>query len=220
MTTALRFTERAAPSASLRVDHDAGVIRGAKLCGIFSSNGRVYPLPVLTKARHLYEGARVNVDHPPSARNLDRAFADWAGVVENVQVRADGLYGDLRLRKSGAAYEALMEAAERFPDAFGLSHVADGDSRRVNGREEVTEINEVFSVDIVTDPATTGGLFESRQRRTMRDEIAENRRLTALLEARAEQLERDAAELEGINSSFAASSERAYRQLSLRRRRR
>lgn len=51
-------------SSSVRVDRDSGVIRGVKLIGFESKNGRTYPPSVLKGAVHLYEGAKVNIDHP------------------------------------------------------------------------------------------------------------------------------------------------------------
>lgn len=213
------FVERAAPSSAVRVDHEAGIIRGAKLVGIVSDNNRRYPLATLKAARHLYEGARVNVDHPPSARSLERSFTDWAGVVENVRVGADGLYGDLRLRKEGPSYHALMEAAERFPESFGLSHVASGDCRKVGGIEEVTEISEVVSVDVVTEPATTAGLFESRRRPAVPQAddagLADLARRIAALERQAD-ADR---ELADIAFGFDAKAEQARARLAARRRR-
>lgn len=67
MTTATAnrrtFIERAAPSSAVRVDHEAGVIRGAKLVGMVSDNGCRHPLPVLRAAMSRYEGARINMPH-------------------------------------------------------------------------------------------------------------------------------------------------------------
>lgn len=142
-----------------------GVIRGVKILGEHSVNGRRYGKAVREKARAKYEGARVNVDHPQKGASPERSFRDWVGVIENVQVRADGSYGDLRLRQEHSDYKSIVEAAEKFWKDFGLSHVADCESKRIGDTDEITDIVEVFSVDIVTDPATTKGLTESRDRR-------------------------------------------------------
>ena len=48
----------------LGVEREAGVVRGVKILGLTSRNGRVYPAAVLEQARGLYEGAKVNVNHP------------------------------------------------------------------------------------------------------------------------------------------------------------
>lgn len=138
-----------------------GKIFGVKVLGNSSQNGRDYPLDVRQRAAELYEGARVNIDHP-SGRNLERGFRDWVGRLENVQVKPDGTFADLQLRKKHPEFEQIVEAAQEFPRQFGLSHVADCESRRVAGRDRVTNIKQVFSVDIVQEPATTLGITESK----------------------------------------------------------
>lgn len=151
-----RFSERTVSPAS-RVDRERGIIRDVKLLGRFSQNGREYSLDAMRGAIGLYEGVKVYLGHDLG----ERKFSDWVGVVEGVQLRDDGLYGDIRLRKRAAAFEEICEAAEAFGGNFGMSHVADGDSHFDGTVEVVHEINAVFSVDIVTEPATCSGLFES-----------------------------------------------------------
>jgi hypothetical protein len=108
----------------------------------------------------LYEGVKVHVNHDIETPT-DRPWKDWVGVVEKVHLRADGLYGDVRLRKESPLFEEICEAAEHFSSAFGMSHVANGDSHMVDGCEVVEAITEVHAVDLVLVPATTAGLFES-----------------------------------------------------------
>ena len=142
-----------------RVDRANQVIKGVKILGTESKNGRSYTPECLRKAAGLYENAKVlcNHDHTDS----DRAIGDVFGRLKNVTLRGDGLYGDLHFLKSHPMSERVIEAAERDPSLFGLSHVADGDGRNVGGKFVVEEIHEVFSVDLVSSPATTAGLFES-----------------------------------------------------------
>jgi hypothetical protein len=155
---ATRFIERMGG----RVDRDAGIIRGAKLLGRRSRNGRTYTDQAMQEAAPRYNSKKVYVDHPQGGRiSDDRPFRDWVGVIENAQFRGDGIYGDIRLRKQSEHFEQLMEAAESFDGFFGMSHVADGDSRMEGGEEIVESIVEIYSVDIVTEPATAAGLFES-----------------------------------------------------------
>ena len=59
---------------------------------------------------------------------------------------------------------AILEAAEKNPTLFGLSHNAEGRTRRDNGSTLVEEIVRVRSVDLVSDPATTKSLFESEHK--------------------------------------------------------
>lgn len=146
-----------------RVDREKGIIYGVKVCGLESANGRAYTAEALRKAARLYEGLPVNVNHPSKARD-DRASEDRFGKLVNVRFAGDGLYADLHFLRSHPMAERVMEAAERMPSAFGLSHNAGGKMEKVNGRPTVTEITEVRSVDLVADPATTRGLFESNRR--------------------------------------------------------
>lgn len=149
---------------SATVDANSGVIRGVKLLGLNSRNGRRYTREALQRALPLYNDTKIYLNHQRRAeRGEDRQFESWAGVVQNAEIRQDGVYGEAHLRKESPFFRGLVEAATRFPKSFGFSHVADGDSRMEGGTEVVESISAVESVDIVTDPATTKGLFESMQ---------------------------------------------------------
>lgn len=156
--------------SSARVDREAGIIRGVKILGEFSRNGRRYTPEAMQQAERLYEGAKLYVNHQDRQdveRGADRKFEDFAGVFENVRYKeGEGLFGDERVCKTHEHFERILEAAESFPKAVGHSHVVDAQFRDSNGTELVESIQEVFSVDLVTDPATTTGMFESR-RKTM-----------------------------------------------------
>ena len=146
-----------------RVDESRGVIYGVKVLGRRSNNGRIYPPEVIRRAAPLYEGASVRVDHPddPDANRTSDSVLGW---LRNVRVEGDGLYADLHYLQSHPFSRRLVEAARRNPRCFGLSHNADGDTEMQGGTMIVKEILEVRSVDLVADPATTTGLFESVQR--------------------------------------------------------
>ena len=165
-----RFVELARTKG--RVDATAGIIYGVKLLGRNSRNGREYSENAMRDAVPMYEGKKVYVDHPTrETMQDDRKFGDWAGVIRNPRYESGAVYGDIHLRQKSRHYDELIEAAERFNSAFGLSHVADGESRMRGGIEVIESITDVFSVDIVTDPATTAGLFESAT--TLPDSAAE-----------------------------------------------
>jgi hypothetical protein len=157
-------------SESVKVDPEAGVIRGAKLIGRHSKNGREYSESALAGAIRLYEGAKVFTNHPRRGEQQeDRDVRQWVGSVRNPLLREDGIYGDIQLIKSDANYAKLIEVASdpNFRKEFGLSHVAEGETAVRNGRTHVDRITEVRSVDLVTSPATTAGLFESTDPKTM-----------------------------------------------------
>ncbi|MBW3600568.1 MAG: hypothetical protein KY475_25310 [Planctomycetes bacterium] len=148
-------------SPAARVDREAGVIRDVKVLGYASANGRRYSPEAVRRAVALYEGIRVNVDHPPPARaEAERPVAARFGVLKGVAAREDGLYGDLHYLRSHPLAELTAEAAERLPEALGLSHNAEGRVSQNGGVTVVEEIVRVRSVDLVADPATTRSLFE------------------------------------------------------------
>lgn len=145
----------------LRVDRDQCIIYGVKVAGLESKNRRRYALGAYRAARSLYEGLAVNIDHPGKGADQRSAY-DRFGRLLNVRIEADGPYADLHYLKTHPMAERIVEAAERMPGAFGLSHNAEGRGEVQDGVFLVTEIVEVHSVDLVADPATTKGLFEQR----------------------------------------------------------
>ena len=167
MTTAIatktRRLREASDIASAAVDAEAGIIRGVKVLGMQSTNGRVYPRDVIAKALPLYEGARVNVNHPgPAQRAEARGVQDMLGQLVNVRQDADGsAYGDLEYLRSHPVAAVLAEAAQRMPAKLGLSHVVEARVKADGNLQIVEGIERVVSVDLVSEPATTRGLFES-----------------------------------------------------------
>lgn len=157
-TVSLQEDWRSRPRA---VDEAAGVIRGVKVLGLYSDNGRRYLPEAVSRAAPFYEGIGVYLDHPPRP-NQERSARDRIGWLENVQVTADGLYADLHLLTSDPATAKILEAARKRPDLFGLSHNAEGKGRQEGGVFVVEEITQVRSVDLVADPATNRSLFEGR----------------------------------------------------------
>lgn len=159
-----RILETIYLDSSAQVDAEKGEIRGVKLLGMESKNKRRYTLEAMTNAVPLYQGRKVYVDHPKRAEiESDRSMDRWAGTIKNVRFSENGIYGDIKLRKKSDFFDGIIEAAQDFPMDVGFSHVADGESRMDKDTEIVESIKEVFSVDLVTDPATTHGLFESRR---------------------------------------------------------
>lgn len=148
--------------ASLRVDRAAGTIRGVKVLGLSSRNGRVYLPEALARAAALYEGAKVNVNHPQGGPSAARDYRDRIGVIRNVAVRPDeGLFADFYFNPKHALAEQLAWDAEHAPENVGFSHNVEARTASRNGRTVVEAILRVESVDLVADPATTRGLFES-----------------------------------------------------------
>jgi len=156
----VRLVEKVtAPFAGCRVDRQTGVIRNVLLCGAESKNGRSYGASLWPKSIAKYEGAPIHADH-----GRERRVGDRIGWISNARVVDGRPRGDANFLTSHPLVPPILEAAERRPSLFGFSHVALADTRRVNGRETVESISKIEAVDLVADPATVAGLYESVQR--------------------------------------------------------
>jgi hypothetical protein len=145
----------------VRVDSAAGIIRGVKLLGLESRNGRRYLPSALAQAAALYEGAKVNVNHPKGSPLAARDYQDRLGSIRGVRSLADGLFGDLHYNPKHALAEQLAWDAVHAPENVGFSHNVEARTSRQDGRTIVEAILKVQSVDLVADPATTRSLYES-----------------------------------------------------------
>lgn len=152
-----RLLEYCAAGRAARIDRDASVIRGVKVLGLDSKNGRTYSESALREAVSLYQGKQVNVDHIDGQR---RSYRDRIGKLANIELRADGLYGDLLVNPKHPLAEQLFWDAQNSPDSVGLSHDVTGRTTARNGRIVVEAISDVRSVDLVAEPATTRSLYE------------------------------------------------------------
>jgi hypothetical protein len=146
----------------MRVDRQAGVLRGIKVLGLESRNGRSYQPQALAQAVPLYEGAKVNVNHPRGNPAGPRDYQDRLGTIQGVTLRpGEGLFADLHFNPKHALAEQLTWDAEHAPENVGFSHNVEARTARCGERVVVEAITRVLSVDLVADPATTRGLFES-----------------------------------------------------------
>jgi hypothetical protein len=184
------LAESAADSAKLKVDRQAGVIYGVRVCGRFSPNthgdpeatqGTEYLHEALEAARPLYEGAKVMCDHPADKNRPagDRPVRDVFGVLRNYRVEPDGSRADLHYLKKHPMAESVVEDVERGMGLYGLSHNArDGSPGRAvrDGRRVVSRIESVRSVDLVDRPATNKNLWESLDVTTTLKTLLESRK--------------------------------------------
>ena len=150
----------------LHVDREKGIIKGVKIIGFNSQNGRKYTPEALKEAVPMYEGIKVNIDHPENGPTQQRSSHDRFGKFINVRFQEnEGVFGDLLYLKNHPLAESVCEAAEReeLNDVFGMSHNAQGEGM-VDKKNVfvVSKITEVRHVDLVADPATTKSLTESQ----------------------------------------------------------
>jgi len=157
------------PAGVSRVDRDKKIIRSIKVLGRESINGRRYTAEAIQEAyqKRLYEGVAVYVNHPAKP-NDPRHVGEKFGRIVNIQLVEGELYGDLEYLESNKDAALICEMAERMDGAIGASHNAIGEGADdADGVFVVQHIAEVRSVDLVTEPATTKGLFEQREGKTV-----------------------------------------------------
>jgi len=144
------------------------VIEGVHILGFKSANGYEYTQKAVNNAVALYEGVDIYIDH--TDKKGARSVAEKFGFVRNVSFdESTGLWGDLVANEKHNLYEQVMWWAENHPSKIGLSHHAGGVMNKDKGLVE--EIKVVKSVDIVTEPATVGGLFESLREGVIADRM-------------------------------------------------
>jgi len=141
------------------VDRANNIVRGVKILGFTSHNGRVYDINAVKDALHLYENAPVNRDHTTEAP----LFSDRLGWIENVKLEFDGVYADFKYNPNAEGIEAFLWFAENNGlGDIGFSHLVSGKyTVDPDGTERIIRIDKVKSVDIVANPATTKTIFES-----------------------------------------------------------
>lgn len=144
-----------------QVNIESGIIQGVKVLGPSSRNGRSYRTAAMAAAVPLYEGVKVNVNHPKGGAASPRDYQDRLGCLRNVRADDGGLFGDLHFNPHHPVAAQLAWDAQWSPENVGLSHNVQARTSRQDGQTVVEQILRVNSVDLVADPATTHGLFES-----------------------------------------------------------
>lgn len=152
-------------SPKVTIDKEAGIVRGAKFFGRESANNRTYTPGAEEDVRRLLESVVINMDHPDRKEGgRERGIMEGFAVPSNPQKRPDGVYGDILCLKSHPSTPIFLEWAERFPDKLGFSINAEGKlGKPKNGKAVVESVTSLRSLDLVRNPATTKGLFESKE---------------------------------------------------------
>ncbi len=170
----------------VKVDAVKGIVENAKILGLVSAHGYSYTPKACKKAIPMYEGARVNIDHPArSTPGAARSYRDRFGYFEKGTVHfveGDGLRGRFRFNPKHAIAEQFAWDAENNPEACGFSHNAKGPLvEGADGKLVCESIEAVRSVDLVADAATTASLFEGKNDMALkvrRRKVKKTRRLS------------------------------------------
>lgn len=216
------FLEFSKPSKVDRLENGTVVLRRVKYLGARSTNRNrdgsrnVYPLAARRSSEKLYDGAKIFRDHPKDRRKPGepRSVADQLGRLRGpFEHLEEGSYADVHLHPKHPLTERIAWSAEHSPDDLGLSHNAQGKGRRSGTDYLVESVARVRSVDLVTDGATTKGLFEGRTE----DYMDPKERLRSVLESIRELQEQvdEAALLAILSDEALISDEKVMKALAL-----
>lgn len=159
-----------------RVDREQGIVHGVKILGRVSKNGHRYSDQAFHDGKTIYDGAVVNLDHPPNREaTAERGVRERFGVIRNPVVQitgndeTDGVYGDHHFPLANNYTAEYLETLDRFPHTIGFSHNAVVTESVKDGVVVFSSIQRARSVDLVANPATTRGVFESERYSSMDD---------------------------------------------------
>jgi hypothetical protein len=171
------FTQFSAIANSAKVNANEGVISGVVVMAKGEAKGHNLMLDdksldgflALCQASKDGVKTRFGKDHEAGASDIN-------GTLLNFRREGDKIVADLHLLKSDTHYAKLIEMAEKMPNQFGLSASTTATEELI-GHDKFVRFSEVQSVDIVSNPAATKGLFFSatnnnNQKNTMNKEFA------------------------------------------------
>ena len=151
-----------------RLNRALNVIEGTTLIRAHSANGgkggRRYSDAALRQIAAMAEGLPAYLNHVPGDQAFKpRDVKDLIGVHRNIRFfpNEGKVMSDLHVAEHQAPL--VFGLAEKLGDVIGNSLVSRGAVRMENGTEIVEEILLLRSADLVSDPATTKGLFEHRE---------------------------------------------------------
>ena len=150
-----------AQTTPIRVDAEKGILYDVLILGHHSRNRADYSQSVMQEAVGKYDGVPVYIGHTRDDSNPE--YDRKLGVIRNPRVTVDGIRADLHYPPKHRIAEQLAWDAVHAPHSCGFSHDADCEWSVRDGRKMVSKISRVYSVDLVTRPATTRGLTEQEQ---------------------------------------------------------
>lgn len=189
-----------------------------------SLNNRVYPLEVLHRDGHIFEGVPVHATVGEDHNESERGVLSVVGYIKSIENNPKGLSGTLHISNENLKATMLDLYKEGvLDDIMGLSIIADGDGA-VNGQGSlvVAKLTSAESVDIVRTPAAGGKILEVTESKKKEGIVPEltDEQIAKMMEDSAEKgaasaiatLERTRAETEEAEKK--AAEEAAHNDLS------
>lgn len=147
-----------------RVDEGEKTIRGVAVLGRmsrkFDDSKRRYSDTAFADAVKLFVDIPVFLDHrvTEAEPNRNHPVKDYVGKLVNPRIDGEYVRGDLKVINEDH-WTFLRNVAQENPRAVGMSMEAIGATIGT----DVVSIREINSVDVVAHPATTSGLFETKE---------------------------------------------------------
>lgn len=156
------------------IEAQSGIIRGVSLITKGPALGHgvmideVTLAQVKTAAEQYAGGLKVKLDHSGGA-------GDIVGYIDALRIDGEKLLGDLHLLQSSPHRGYILEIAERIPDTFGLSIAFSGPSEKAkDGVTILQRCSEIYSVDLVSEPAANpSGFFARKLKQLQKGEVEE-----------------------------------------------
>lgn len=182
-------------------DDESLVIRNVTLIGAESLNGYSFSSDFLKWTAQEAEGVPQYIDHPEKegdSRKVNMLFSK----VQNAQYmpNENKVRGDMHLVDTPYIRNEIYPRMKHFKEKIGNSIIAWAVSEEIEGKEVVTAGDRIHSFDLVTDPATTVGLFEG-----IRDDNKESGGSTMPISI--EDVKKDVALMEAIRAEILKESE-------------
>lgn len=158
------FSELVESFVEARFEGEGNIIRNVCLLSSISKNNRKYLDEAMEDIVALADGVKVFADHEiADGKGKVRSVRDLIGKILHPHKVNEKIYGNFEVLENHKDW--IFAIAKQMPENIGMSIVAKGKmhpERDSEGREQVESVKSLTSIDLVTSPATTSGLYESK----------------------------------------------------------
>jgi hypothetical protein len=142
------------------VDKQKGIIYAVSLIEMGVAKGHNLLIDMVTlqqvteKSKVYNNGLKVKLNHGSGVDAI-------CGRITNIRVLGEKVVGDFHLLKNHPRFDLILEMADTQPDTFGMSVAFQGTPEAIP-TGLAARVDEIFSCDLVCEPAATEALFESK----------------------------------------------------------
>jgi len=145
-----------------RIDSAGGIIYGVSVITLGNAQGHNLKIDETTLSQILAVAATHKDGIKVKFGNDHKAgVEDTIGALKDFRKDGDKVRADLHLFKACGKRDQIIEMAERIPNEFGLSAVFSGSPEEIE-KVKFARCDEIYSVDLVSDPAANLSLFSKK----------------------------------------------------------